>query len=51
MPEYLSPGVYVEELNLRTTVIPGIATFAFGFVIGVAICVAADRLRHSTHAR
>jgi len=45
MPEYLSPGVYVEDVSYRAKAIEGVSTFVLGVVIGVAAAVAVDRLR------
>ena len=32
MPEYLSPGVYLEEVDLRSRTIEGVSTSTAGFV-------------------
>ncbi len=32
MPEYLSPGVYIEETSYRTKTIEGVSTSTAGFV-------------------
>jgi hypothetical protein len=45
MPSYSYLGVYIEEYA-PATAIEGVATFAFGFVIGVALSILANRLRH-----
>jgi phage tail sheath protein FI len=47
MPEYLHPGVYVEEVSYRTRVIDGVATFVLGMLVGVAASIAIDRLRRA----
>ena len=56
MPEYLAPGVYIEETGFRAKSIAGVATstggflsslriVAIGIAIGVAASVALDRAR------
>jgi phage tail sheath protein FI len=47
MTEYLHPGVYVEEVTYRMKVIDGVATLVVGMLIGVAVSIAIERLRHS----
>lgn len=37
MSELLHPGVYVEETSFRAKAIEGVATFALGILIGVAV--------------
>jgi phage tail sheath protein FI len=32
MPDYLAPGVYVEEVSFRSHSIPGVSTSTAGFV-------------------
>lgn len=35
MPEYLAPGVYVEEVSYRSKSIEGVSTSTNGFVDGI----------------
>src|ERR1019366_9843765 len=37
MPEYLAPGVYIEETSFRAKTIEGVSTSTAGF-IGPALC-------------
>jgi hypothetical protein len=39
------PGIYIEEFD-PPSAIEGVATFAVGVLIGVAISILAERLRH-----
>ena len=32
MPEYLAPGVYVEEVSFRSKAIEGVSTTTTGFI-------------------
>lgn len=50
MPEYLAPGVYVEEVSYRSKAIDGVATtgvgaFVVGIVLGLFAAIAIDRAR------
>ena len=50
MPEYLQPGVYVEEVSYRSKSIPGVPTsaagvIALGVLIGVFVAVLVDAVR------
>jgi hypothetical protein len=47
MPEYLHPGVYIEEVSYRTKVIDGVVTLVVGMLVGVATSIAIDRLRRA----
>jgi hypothetical protein len=50
VPEYLAPGVYVEEVSYRSKSIPGVSTSTTGFLllgmlIGVGVALLVDRRR------
>jgi hypothetical protein len=51
VPEYLAPGVYVEEVSYRARSIAGVPTSAVGFLalgvlVGVGLAVLVDRAAH-----
>jgi hypothetical protein len=47
VPEYLTSGVYVEEVSYRSKLIPGVSTSTAGFLlfglIGVGVAFFVDR--------
>ena len=50
VPEYLAPGVFVEEASYRSKAIEGVATtgfgaFLFGILLGVFAALAIERAR------
>jgi hypothetical protein len=50
VPEYLAPGVFVEEVNYRSKAIDGVATtgveaFVLGIFLGLLAALAVDRAR------
>ena len=50
MPEYLAPGVFVEEVSYRSKAIDGVATtgvgaFVLGIFLGLFAALAVDRAR------
>jgi hypothetical protein len=52
VPEYLAPGVYVEEVSCRSKSIPGVSTstqgfagFLLGVLLGVVVSLAANQAR------
>jgi uncharacterized protein involved in exopolysaccharide biosynthesis len=50
VPEYLAPGVFVEEASYRSKAIDGVSTtgvgaFALGIFLGLFAALAADRAR------
>jgi phage tail sheath protein FI len=49
VPEYLAPGVYVEEISYRSKAIDGVPTsvgaLVLGIFLGVAAAIAVDRAR------
>jgi hypothetical protein len=52
VPEYLAPGVYVEEVSFRSRSIPGVPTnpcgaLVLGFLIGVGLAVFVDQILRS----
>jgi hypothetical protein len=49
VPDYLAPGVYVEEVSFRSRSIPGVPTsaggvLALGVLIGVGLAVLVDQV-------
>jgi hypothetical protein len=44
VPRYSYPGVYIEEFS-PATAIEGVATFAVGVLVGIAVSMLAERLR------
>ena len=66
MPEYLAPGIYIEETSYRSKSIPGVFTDAGGFIelvgraaavlglgvlVGVVAAMAADKARRRRRPR
>ena len=58
MPEYLAPGVYVEETGYRSKAIEGVSTstsgfagFVLGVFLGVAVSIAVDKARRRRRRR
>jgi hypothetical protein len=53
VPEYLAPGVFVEEVSYRSKAIEGVPTglgaFVLGIFLSVVVCIAADRARRRRH--
>ena len=54
MPEYLAPGVFVEEVSYRSKAIDGVATtgvgaFVLGILLGLFAALAVDRARRRRH--
>jgi len=53
VPEYLAPGVYVEEVSYRSKAIEGVSTslgaFVLGIFLGVVAAIAVDRARRRRH--
>jgi hypothetical protein len=50
MPEYLAPGVFVEEVSYRSKAIDGVATtgvgaLVLGIFLGLFAAIAVDRAR------
>jgi len=50
VPEYLAPGVYIEEVSYRARSIAGVSTSAVGFLAlgvltGVGLAVLVDKAR------
>jgi len=45
VPEYVFPGVYVEEVSYGSKLIDGVSTFLIGVAIDVLASIALDRLR------
>ena len=49
MPEYLAPGVYLEEVSYRSKTIEGVPTsvgaLVLGILLGVIAAIAVDRAR------
>jgi ABC-type nitrate/sulfonate/bicarbonate transport system permease component len=58
VPEYLAPGVYVEETGYRSKAIEGVSTstrgfagFVLGVLLGVAVSLAVGRARRRRRRR
>jgi apolipoprotein N-acyltransferase len=53
VPEYLAPGVYVDEVPSESKVIPGVPTgamaFAAGVLLGLVAALALERARRRRH--
>ena len=56
VPEYLAPGVYVEETSYRSKAIEGVPTSSGGFAalvlgifLGVVVAIAVDKARRRSH--
>jgi len=52
VPEYLAPGVYVEETGYQSKTIEGVSTntggfagFVLGVLLGVVVALAVDKAR------
>jgi hypothetical protein len=49
VPEYLAPGVYIEEISYRSRSIPGVPTsaggaLALGVFIGIGLALLVDQV-------
>jgi ABC-type nitrate/sulfonate/bicarbonate transport system permease component len=58
VPEYLAPGIYVEETGYRSKAIEGVSTstrgfpgFVLGVLLGVAVSLAVGRARRRRRRR
>ena len=56
VPEYLAPGVFVEEVSNRSKAIEGVSTtgvgaFLLGILLRVLAALAVDRARRRRHLR